>query len=121
MDAFDLPDLLRRQGAHGSPYLEFLRSDALSVGLYVLPAGGHDPQQPHGEDEVYYVAQGSATIHVGGEDRPVRPGSVVFVAAGVDHRFHSITQALAVVVFFAPPEYSARVEAGKQHASQTDV
>jgi mannose-6-phosphate isomerase-like protein (cupin superfamily) len=76
------------------------------MGLYVLLAGGVDPQQPHTEDEVYYVMRGQATIRVGEEDRPVGPGAVVFVAAQVPHRFHSITEELVVLVFFAPAEYT---------------
>lgn len=108
MDAFELPHLLTaRQTAH-TAYLEFLRVPALSMGLYVLPAGGIDPQQPHTEDEVYYVVRGSAQIRVGGEDRPVQAGSIVYVAANVEHRFHTITEELQVLVFFAPAEYSQR-------------
>lgn len=79
---------------------------SLSMGLYALPAGGVDPQQPHTEDEVYYVVSGRATIRVGEEDRPVESGSVVFVEARVEHRFHTITEDLTVLVFFAPAEYS---------------
>ncbi|HUS15848.1 MAG TPA: cupin domain-containing protein [Chloroflexia bacterium] len=86
--------------------MEFLRVPALSMGLYVLPAGGTDPQSPHSEDEVYIVMAGSATIRVGEADQPVAAGSVVYVPAGVVHRFHSITADLAVLVVFAPAEYS---------------
>jgi mannose-6-phosphate isomerase-like protein (cupin superfamily) len=78
----------------------------MSVGLYVLPAGGVDGQKPHTEDEVYYVLSGRGTIMVGGEDRPVRAGSTVFVGANVEHRFHSIEEELVLLVFFAPAEYS---------------
>ena len=106
MDAFEIDQLLAEREQVGRAYLEFLRVPALSAGLYVLPAGEADPQQPHTEDEVYYVARGRAQIRVAGEDRPVGPGSVVFVAAGVEHRFHSIAEDLAVLVFFAPAEYS---------------
>ncbi|MBI5567863.1 MAG: cupin domain-containing protein [Chloroflexi bacterium] len=76
------------------------------MGVYALPAGGIDPQSPHTEDEVYYVASGRAQIRVGDEDRSVGPGSIVFVAANVKHRFHSIEEDLSVLVFFAPAEYS---------------
>jgi mannose-6-phosphate isomerase-like protein (cupin superfamily) len=76
------------------------------MGVYRLPAGGRDPQSPHTEDEVYYVVDGQAQIRVGEEDRSVGPGSIVFVAAHVDHRFHSIEENLTVLVFFAPAEYS---------------
>jgi mannose-6-phosphate isomerase-like protein (cupin superfamily) len=113
MDAFDLADLLDRQVASGRPYLEFVRSADLSVGLYVLPAGAVDRQQPHTEDEVYVVMSGRATVRVGDEDRPVRPGAVVFVAAGVEHRFHSIEEDLHLLVAFGPAEESrARRHAG---------
>lgn len=106
MHAFDLEALRERRQAAGRLYLEFLSVPALSLGLYALPAGGTDPQTPHTEDEVYYVASGRATITVGNEEQAVRPGSLVYVAAGVPHRFHSITENLTVLAFFAPAEYS---------------
>jgi len=108
MGTFDLSDLDQQRGQTGKPYLEFLRVPALSLGLYVLPAGGVDAQQPHNEDEVYYVLSGRATIRVGEEDRAVQAGSVVFVPPGVPHRFHSITEELRVLVFFAPAEGTAK-------------
>jgi mannose-6-phosphate isomerase-like protein (cupin superfamily) len=40
------------------PYLEFLRVPSLSAGIYVLDTGATDPQTPHHDDEVYYVASG---------------------------------------------------------------
>jgi len=92
--------------ASGKPYLEFLRVPALSAGLYVLSAGSVDGQQPHSEDEVYYVVSGRGQIIVAGESRPVGPGSVVYVKAHDEHRFHDIAEELAILVFFAPAEYS---------------
>ncbi len=106
MHAFDLETLSERRQAAGRLYLEVLSVPALSLRLYALPASGTDPQTPHTEDEVYYVAGGRATITVGNEEQAVGPGSLVYVPAGVPHRFHSITDNLTVVVFFAPAEYS---------------
>ena len=108
MDAYELADLIAQREARGDRYLEFLRVPDLSMGLYVLPAGGVDPQVPHTEDEVYYVASGRAKINVAGEDRAVQAGSIVYVAKNVEHRFHSIEEELTVLVFFAPAEYSNR-------------
>lgn len=108
MDAFELSDVMAQRAASGRSYLEFLRVPALSMGVYTLPAGSQDLQEPHTEDEVYYVAQGAATIRVAGEDRAVTAGSMVYVPARVEHRFHTITQDLTVLVFFAPAEYSQR-------------
>ena len=104
MDAHELADVLGRQATSGRPYLEFIRVPDLSVGLYVLPAGGVDGQRPHDEDEVYYVVGGEARMSVGDEVRDVRPGSVVYVAAGVAHHFHDILTELRLLVFFAPAE-----------------
>lgn len=106
MEAFEISQLLDEQGGTGRPYLEFLRKASLSAGVYVLPAGGVDGQKPHTEDELYYVVRGRATIRVGDEDRAVQAGSLVYVDAHVEHRFHDIEEELVVIVFFAPAEYS---------------
>lgn len=106
MEAHELPAVDERRRSTDRPYLEFIRRPALSVGLYVLAAGAVDRQQPHGEDEVYHVVSGRGRITVGDETRDVAPGSVVYVAATVPHRFHDITDELQILVFFAPPEGS---------------
>jgi mannose-6-phosphate isomerase-like protein (cupin superfamily) len=106
MQAFDLAQLISQREAGNKLYLEILRVPDLSMGLYILPAGGTDPQAPHTEDEVYHVVSGRAKIRVGEEDRDVQAGSIVYVAKNVEHRFHSIEEELIVMVFFAPAEYS---------------
>jgi quercetin dioxygenase-like cupin family protein len=88
----------------GRLYREFLRVPAMSAGLYVLPAGGADSQRPHHEDETYYVVRGRARFKADNEDREISAGSVIFVAAEVEHRFYDISEELAVLVFFAPAE-----------------
>lgn len=88
----------------GKSYLEFLRIPAMSAGVYSLPARATDQQKPHREDELYYVVRGRARTRAGAEDRDVSQGSVVFVAAEVEHRFYDITEELVVLVFFAPAE-----------------
>lgn len=106
MQRFDLAALTdeTRQLAH--PYLEFLRVPSMSAGVYYLAAGAPDGQQPHTEDELYVVLRGRAAIRVADEDAPVAAGSAVFVPAHVPHHFHSIEEELAVLVLFAPAEYS---------------
>ena len=110
MEAFEIADVELRRRAHGKLYEEFVRRPSMSIGLYVLPAGGSDPQQPHAEDEAYLVLRGRARIRVGAEDREVGPGSVVFVPARLEHRFHDILEELSIAVFFAPAEHTRRVE-----------
>jgi mannose-6-phosphate isomerase-like protein (cupin superfamily) len=103
---FQTFELLQQRTQQGKLYLEFLRVPAMSAGVYVLPAGGADPQKPHKEDELYYVVRGRARMRVGSEDQTVGEGSVIFVAANVEHRFYDIAEELVVLVFFAPAESS---------------
>ena len=100
----NIADTEKRREQSGKRYLEFLRIPALSAGVYVLPAGGADTQAPHHEDEMYYVVRGRARMRAGSEDQAVREGSIIFVAAGVEHRFYEIAEDLMVLVFFAPAE-----------------
>ncbi len=104
MIAFETNDLLQQRADSGKLYLEFLRVPSMSMGMYTLAAGAVDPQQPHNEDEVYYIVSGRGQIYVAGENRPVQAGSIVFVAAHDVHYFHSIEAALDILVFFAPAE-----------------
>jgi len=89
---------------------EVLRSDLLSVGLYILAAGATDDQAPHDEDEVYYAVRGRSKLRVGAEDHPVKPGTVLFVPAHAVHFFHDIAEELILVVFWAPPEGSGEAD-----------
>ncbi len=82
---------------------EFLHAPTLSLTVAGWAAGAVDDQQPHAEDEVYYVAAGRARLQVGADDHAVAPGSVVYVRAGAAHRFHEISEELRVLVFWSPP------------------
>ena len=103
MDAFEIADVTAQRQQEGKPYHEFFRTEKLSLGLYVLKADEKDFQGPHTEEEVYYVLEGQGVIRVADEDRPLSGGSTVFVPVGVEHRFHSITEDLKILVFWAPP------------------
>jgi mannose-6-phosphate isomerase-like protein (cupin superfamily) len=101
---FEIEELERQRHEGGKSYLEFLRIPSMSAGVYTLPAGSIDLQKPHKEDEMYYVVRGRASMKVGLEDRAISAGSVIFVAANLEHRFYDIQEELVVLVFFAPAE-----------------
>ena len=93
-------------GTEANHYEEHLRVPDMSVGTYSIPVGGVDDQTPHSEDEIYVVVRGRGKI-VGDDDAlDIGPGSVIYVAAGEEHRFTDITEHLALLVFFAPAEGS---------------
>lgn len=106
MEAWELDDLDATRQAAGRAYHEFISVPDLSGGLYVLEAGAKDPQSPHTEDELYVVMSGRARVTVGDDERDVRLGSVIFVGAGVTHRFHDIEDRLVLLVAFGPAEDS---------------
>lgn len=108
MESFQLTDLLNKVEQQNRPWLEFLRVASLSAGVYHLKASQADPQQPHTEDEVYYIVSGRASIQVGAEQVTVAPGSLIYVVRNVEHRFLDITEDLTVLVFFAPSEGSLK-------------
>jgi mannose-6-phosphate isomerase-like protein (cupin superfamily) len=107
MQPFALPAIRRQRAQAGRDYQEFLRVPSMSAGVYELAAGAEDRQQPHTEDELYYVVAGRASLRVDGEDVAMEAGSLAYVPARVEHRFHNITEDLTILVFFAPAEYTA--------------
>jgi mannose-6-phosphate isomerase-like protein (cupin superfamily) len=94
--------LARLPGPHRERYVELFRHGTLSVELYAPRS--YDPQTPHTRDEVYVVVQGSGQFRNGNTHHPFGPGDLLFVPAGVVHRFEDFTDDLAVWVIFYGPE-----------------
>lgn len=88
--------------ATDATYVEHLATADLSVGTYSLRAAAIDTQSPHTEDEVYVVTAGRAQFTSGRDTVAVAPGTVLFVPAQEEHRFHDITEDLVLLVFFGP-------------------
>ena len=94
--------------ATGGPdrrYPDFRRVPAMSAGIYALPTGSEDLQQPHAQDEIYYVLRGRSKFVCEGEVIDAVPGSFIYVAARAGHRFFDIEEDLAIIVLFAPEEH----------------
>src|SRR5213594_974605 len=94
--------LNRLPGPQGERSVALFEHGSLVVKLYA--PRGSDPQTPHSRDEVYGVAQGSGEFVCGGARQNFAPTDVLFVAAGVEHRFENFTDDFAVWVFFYGPE-----------------
>jgi mannose-6-phosphate isomerase-like protein (cupin superfamily) len=86
----------------GKSFVELMRHGSMSVELYAPK--GRDPQQPHGQDELYIVASGSGAFSKSGDVRPFKAGDVIFVEAGLEHRFETFTEDFATWVIFWGPE-----------------
>ena len=94
--------MARLPGPEGERFAPVLEHGSLLVEIYA--PRGHDPQTPHTRDEVYVVITGEGVFVNGPRRERFGPGDVLFVPAGVVHRFEDFTDDLAVWVFFYGPE-----------------
>ncbi len=101
--SFDV-NAVKQRLAEGSGGYEVVHdSPGLEIGVYVLVAPEPDRQQPHEEDEVYVVLEGSGMLEVEGEPVPVQEGTAVFVEAGTEHRFSAYEHLSVLVIFERRP------------------
>jgi len=69
---------------------------------------GDGNKQPRTEVEPYFVVSGRSTLLMGEDNAPVEAGSLIYVPARAVHRVHTITEALSILVFFSPADYTIR-------------
>ena len=103
MHAFRIADVKDRLAAASGGYEIVHESPGLELGVYVLVAPEPDRQQPHKDDEVYVILEGTGVLEVEGESTPVAEGDAVFVEAGVDHRFTAYEHLSVLVIFDKRP------------------
>jgi mannose-6-phosphate isomerase-like protein (cupin superfamily) len=100
---FEITTVKQRLAEAGGGYEIVHESAGLELGVYVLVAPEPDRQQPHEDDEIYVVLEGSGVLQVEGNEVPVREGSAVFVEAGADHRFTAYEHLSVLVIFERKP------------------
>jgi mannose-6-phosphate isomerase-like protein (cupin superfamily) len=96
---FDVDGARRRLADKGGGYEVVHESPGLEIGVYVLVAPEPDRQQPHEDDEVYVVLQGTGRLEIEGVEVDLREGQAAFVAAGAEHRFSAYEQLSVLVIF----------------------
>ena len=101
--AFEIERVRARLEAGGGGYEVVHSSPGLELGVYVLVAPEPDRQQPHEDDEVYVVLEGTGVLTVDGDAISVAPGQAIFVPAHVEHQFTAY-EGLSVLVVFAQPD-----------------
>lgn len=99
MHRFDIEGVKERLAAGNGGYEVVHESPGMEVGVYVLVAPEPDRQQPHEDDEIYLVLEGTGTLEVEGEPVALVEGQAVFVEAHAEHRF-SAYERLALLVLF---------------------
>lgn len=103
MYAFEVTAVKERLREAGGGYEVVHESPGLELGVYVLVAPEPDRQQPHEDDEVYVVLEGSGILDVEGTHLPVREGTAVFVGARAEHHFSAYEHLSVLVIFTRRP------------------
>jgi mannose-6-phosphate isomerase-like protein (cupin superfamily) len=96
--AFDVEAVKQRLSTAGG-YEVVHSSPGVEIGVYVLVAPEPDRQQPHDDDEIYVVLEGTGVLEVEGVKTELREGQAMFVPAGAEHRF-SAYETLSLLVIF---------------------
>src|SRR2546428_7222730 len=90
MPKIEIAEAMSRLSGHGGERsMLLLEHGTLQVKVYA--PRGSDPQQPHTRDEIYVVMEGRGTFVDGSVRYPFQPGDLIFVPAGVVHRFEDFT------------------------------
>ncbi|HEX2623442.1 MAG TPA: cupin domain-containing protein, partial [Phototrophicaceae bacterium] len=74
-----------------------------TMSLEIFAPKQTDFQTPHEQDEVYIIVSGSGEFVSDGKHYNFAPGDVLFVPAGIEHRFIKFTEDFVTwVVFYGP-------------------
>ncbi|MFT7185269.1 MAG: mannose-6-phosphate isomerase-like protein (cupin superfamily) [Pseudohongiellaceae bacterium] len=102
MNRLTVENALTSLGLGESPFTELFTHGSLSVEIYKPVDVDH--QQPHTRDEVYVIASGSGYFVKGDSRQTFTKGEVLFVPAGVVHKFEAFSDDFSTWVFFYGPE-----------------
>ncbi|MBS1574908.1 MAG: cupin domain-containing protein [Bacteroidetes bacterium] len=83
-------------------FTTLLQNGSMSVEYYAPVK--KDLQQPHLQDELYIIITGTGIFLRNNERVTFMPGDVLFVPAGMEHRFEEFTDDFATWVIFYGPE-----------------
>lgn len=90
---------------NGNNYFHtFINRETLAAGVLVLQPGEEDTQEPHQNDEVYFILQGDGFLRIKEKDFPVSKNKIYFVRKNIEHYFHGNSKELVAMYFFGGPD-----------------
>jgi mannose-6-phosphate isomerase-like protein (cupin superfamily) len=85
----------------GAPFVTMMAGGTMSVEVFAPK--NEDLQQPHTQDELYFIQRGLGELVINGQRFDAEAGDAFFVAAGVAHRFENFSEDfVSWVVFYGP-------------------
>ncbi len=85
----------------GAPFVTMLAGGTMSVEVFAPK--GQDLQEPHSQDELYFIHSGHGQLIINDQRFDCAAGDAFFVAAGVSHRFENFSDDFTTwAVFYGP-------------------
>ena len=97
---FNLKDTLDKIKKSDSYFHTFINRDSLAAGILMLKPGEEDTQEPHENDEIYFIISGNGFLKIKNNDYEISKDKLFFIGKDVPHYFHSNTKELKVLYFF---------------------
>lgn len=102
MNRITISNAMQALAISNQPFVELLEHGSLLVEIY--KPDRIDKQGIHSRDEVYVVIAGHGFFVNGDSRGPFEPGEVLFIPAGVEHRFEDFSDDFSTWVIFYGPE-----------------
>ncbi len=98
---FNTNEYIKKIKKSNTYFYTFINKENLAAGILRLDPGEEDTQEPHENDEIYYVVKGDGFLLVDKKDYPVSEGMSYYVAKNIPHKFHGNEKELVVMYFFS--------------------
>ena len=96
-----LPAAATQKYTQGAPFVTMMAGGTMSVEVYA--PRGEDLQEPHTQDELYFIHSGRGELVINRQRFDCAVGDALFVAAGAAHCFENFSDDFVTwVVFYGP-------------------
>lgn len=97
---FDINNSINKIKKSNTYFHTFINKLSLAAGVLILKPGEEDTQEPHENDEIYYIISGDGFLKIKDKDYKVEKDKVFFVAKNIEHYFYGNKKELKVLYFF---------------------
>ena len=97
---YDVSKYINKLKNTDSYFHTFINQETLAAGVLVLSPGEEDTQEPHENDEVYFVLEGDGFLKIKDKRYSVSKNMMYFVAKNTTHFFYGNSKNLIALYFF---------------------
>jgi mannose-6-phosphate isomerase-like protein (cupin superfamily) len=100
-------EALDRLKNKGTDLVNLIQLGNLSLDIY--KPNGVDRQKPHDRDEIYMVISGKGILNCDNNKTNYKPGDILYVPAGQEHKFEQFTNDFCAWAIFTNPANVERI------------